>query len=70
MGLQLGTNIMPYLANSGTENTLNLPMKIVIDWVIFLSIFGILSLVFLFIIIITLISVYRMSINSVMRMGQ
>lgn len=70
MGLQLGTNIMPYLANSGTENTLNLPMKVVIDWFIFLSIFGILSLVFLFIIINTLISVYRMSINSVMRMGQ
>ena len=44
-------------------------MQIVIDWSIFLLIFGTLFFVFLFIIINTLISVYKKSINLVMRMG-
>ena len=69
MGVQLGTTMMPYLANSTSETNVNLPMKIVIDWSIFLLIFGALSFVFLFIILNTLISVYKKSINLVMRMG-
>ena len=69
MGVQLGTTIMPYLANSTSETSVNLPMQIVIDWSIFLLIFGTLFFVFLFIIINTLISVYKKSINLVMRMG-
>ena len=69
MGVQLGTTIMPYLANSTSETSVNLPMQIVIDWSIFLLIFGTLSFVFLFIILNTLISVYKKSINLVMRMG-
>ena len=69
MGVQLGTTIMPYIANSTSETSVNLPMQIVIDWSIFLLIFGTLSFVFLFIMLNTLISVYKKSINLVMRMG-
>ncbi len=70
MGSRLGTTIMPYLANSGKNATVIPPMIVQINWMGFGITFAILGVVFLIVIGIILISVYRMSIHRVMRMGE
>ena len=70
MGAQMGTAIMPYLANSGENVVVVPPMAVQIDWFGFGITFGLLGLVFLGVIGAILISVYRMSIHRIMRMGE
>ena len=70
MGMRMGTTIMPYLASSGENAMVVPPMAVEIDWFGFGVIFGLLGLVFTVVISVILISVYRMSIHRVMRMGE
>lgn len=70
MGARMGSTIMPYLANSGENAVVTPPMAVQIDWFGFGITFGLLGLVFLVVIGLILVSVYRMSIHSVMRMGE
>ena len=70
MGSRMGTSIMPYLANSGENATVVPPMAIQIDWFGFGITFGLLGLVFAGVIGVILLSVYRMSIHRIMRMGE
>ena len=70
MGSRMGTSIMPYLANSGENATVVPPMAIQIDWFGFGITFGLLGIVFAAVIGVILISVYRMSIHRIMRMGE
>lgn len=70
MGSRMGTTIMPYLANSGENAVVVPPMAVHIDWLGFGITFGLLGVVFLVVIGLILISVYRMSIHRIMRMGE
>ena len=70
MGSRMGTTIMPYLANSGENAVVVPPMAVQIDWLGFGITFGLLGVVFLAVISLILLSVYRMSIHTVMRMGE
>jgi ABC-type lipoprotein release transport system permease subunit len=70
MGTRMGTTIMPYLANSGETAVVVPPMAVQIDWGGFGLTFGFLGIVFLVVIGLILLSVYRMSIHAVMRMGE
>jgi hypothetical protein len=70
MGMRMGTTIMPYLASSGANAMVVPPMAIEIDWFGFGVTFGLLGLVFTVVVSVILISVYRMSIHRVMRMGE
>ena len=69
MGVRMGTTIMPYLASSASNSVVIPPMAIEIDWFGFGITFSLLGLVFFIVISVILISVYRMSILKVMRMG-
>jgi len=69
MGVRMGTTIMPYLASSASNSIVIPPMAIEIDWFGFGITFSLLGLVFFIVISVILISVYRMSIHKVMRMG-
>jgi len=70
MGMRMGATIMPYLASSGANAMVVPPMAIEIDWFGFGVTFGLLGLVFMVVVSVILISVYRMSIHRVMRMGE
>jgi hypothetical protein len=70
MGTRLGDTIIPFLANSGESNTLVPPMVLEIDWAGFGLTFGLLGVVFALVIFAVLVSVFRMSIHRVMRMGE
>jgi hypothetical protein len=70
MGARMGATIMPYLASSGENAVVVPPMAVQIDWFGFGITFGLLGLVFLTVIGVILISVYRMSIHRIMRMGE
>lgn len=70
MGTRLGDTIIPFLANSGEDSVLVPPMVLQIDWTGFSLTFGLLGIVFAGVIIAVLLSVYRMSIHRVMRMGE
>ena len=70
MGTRMGTTIMPYLANSGKNAVVVPPMIVQIDWTGFGITFGLLGVVFLIVIGLILASVYRMSIHTIMRMGE
>ena len=70
MGARLGDTIIPFLANSGESDSLVPPMVLQIDWSGFGLTFGLLGIVFSIVIFAVLLSVYRMSIHRVMRMGE
>jgi putative ABC transport system permease protein len=70
MGTRLGDTIMPYLANSGEQVSVVPPMRLAIDWAGFAATIGLLTLVFLAVIVVILLAVYKMSIHRVMRMGE
>ena len=70
MGTRLGDTIIPFLANSGENRVLVPPMVLEFDWAGLGLTFGLLSVVLAAVIITILISVYRMSIHHVMRMGE
>ena len=69
MGTRLGDTIIPYLARSGQDANVVPPMTLEIYWTGFATTFGLLAIVFAVVIAISLISVYRMAIHRVMRMG-
>jgi hypothetical protein len=70
MGSRMGTTIMPYLASSGESAVVVPPMAFQVDWDGFGITFGLLGSVFAIVIGVILLSVYRMSIHQVMRMGE
>ena len=70
MGARMGSTIMPYLASSGENAVVVPPMAVQIDWLGFGITFGLLGVVFLAVIGLILVSVYRMSIHRIMRMGE
>lgn len=70
MGTRLGDTIMPYLASSGQQAVVVPPMTLEIAWSGFWTTFGLLAGVFGVLVIFGLISVYRMAIHRVMRMGE
>jgi len=70
LGLQLGSTIMPYLANSGEAGEVVPPIRMIVNWGNFSVLLGLLGAVFTCVTIVTLISVYKMSINTVMRIGE
>ena len=70
LGLQLGSTIMPYLANSGEVGEVVPPIRMIVNWGNFSVLLGLLGAVFTCVTIVTLISVYKMSINTVMRIGE
>ncbi len=70
MGTRLGDTIIPFLANSGEDRVLVPPMVLQIDWLGFGYTFGLLGIVFSVVIIAILVSVLRMSVHRVMRMGE
>jgi hypothetical protein len=70
MGTRLGDTIMPYLANSGEQVSVVPPMRLAIDWAGFAATIGLLTIVFLAVIVVILMAVYKMSIHRVMRMGE
>ena len=70
MGARMGATIMPYLASSGENAIVVPPMAVHIDWGEFAITFGLLGIVFLAVIGLILLSVYRMSIHAVMRIGE
>ncbi len=70
MGTRLGDTIIPFLANSGEDRVLVPPMVLQIDWTGFGITFGLLGIVFTAVIIAILVSVFRMSIHRVMRLGE
>ena len=69
MGTRLGDTIIPYLARSGQDANVVPPMTLEIFWTGFATTFGLLAIVFAVVIAISLISVYRMAIHRVMRIG-
>ncbi len=70
MGARLGSSIMPFLGTSGEGLSVVPPMVQQINWNSFGITFGIIGLVFAAVIAILLLSVFRMSIHSVLRMGE
>ncbi len=70
MGTRLGDTIVPYLASSGQDATVVPPMTLEIYWSGFASTFGLLGVVFSMVVLMGLISVYRLAIHRVMRMGE
>lgn len=70
MGARLGSSIMPFLGTSGEGLSVVPPMIQQINWTSFGITFGIIGVVFAGVIGILLLSVFKMSIHSVLRMGE
>lgn len=70
MGAQLGATIMPYLGTSGEGLRLVPPLVQQVDWGSFAILFGIVGAVFGLVVLALLISVYRMSLHRVLRLGE
>ena len=70
MGARLGNTIMPFLGTSGSGLDVVPPMAQQINWESFGITFGILGVVFAGVIATLLWMVFKMSIHSVMRMGE
>lgn len=70
MGARLGSSIMPFLGTSGEGLSVVPPMIQQINWTSFGITFGIIGVVFAVVIGVLLLSVFRMSIHSVLRMGE
>lgn len=69
MGAQMGSAIMPYLSNAGEGVRVVPPMVMEVDWIAVGATFGILGGVILLVMAFVVLSVYRMSIQSVLRLG-
>jgi hypothetical protein len=70
MGARLGATIMPFLGTSGEGLKTVPPMAQQISWGSFGITFGIIGVVFGVVISVLLVAVFRMSIHTVMRMGE
>lgn len=70
MGARLGATIMPYLGTSGAGIRIAPPMILEIDWGLVAVTFGLVGAVFAAVIGVILVSVYRMSVHRVLRLGE
>ena len=69
MGSRLSSTVMPYLISPESSNSLVPPMINSVEWLDFSIVFGLVGILFLVIIIFTIISVFRISINETMRIN-
>jgi ABC-type antimicrobial peptide transport system permease subunit len=70
MGTRLGGTILPFLSKSGEGVRVVPPILVVIDWPSLGITFALLGIVILLVVAVILVSVYRMSIQSVRRLGE
>ena len=69
LGSRLSSTIMPYLVNIDSSSSLIPPMVNSVQWFDFSLVFGSIGILFLMIIIYTISSVFRISINETMRIN-
>jgi len=69
LGSRLSSTIMPYLVNTDSSSSLIPPMVNSVQWYDFSLVFGSIGILFLMIIIYTISSVFRISINETMRIN-
>jgi ABC-type antimicrobial peptide transport system permease subunit len=69
LGSRLSSTVMPYLISPESSNSLVPPMINSVEWLDFSIVFGLVGILFLVIIIFTIISVFRISINETMRIN-
>lgn len=70
MGTRLGGTMLPFLSNSGEGVRVVPPILVEIDWPSVGITFAMLGVVILIVVAVILFSVYRMSIQSVLRLGE
>ena len=70
MGARLGGTMLPFLSNSGDGILIVPPIIVEVDWPSFGITFALLGAVIIVVVAATLFSVYRMSIQSVLRAGE
>jgi hypothetical protein len=70
MGTRLGGTMLPFLSNSGEGIRVVPPILVEVDWPSFGITFALLGAVILAVVAVILFSVYRMSIQSVLRLGE
>ncbi len=70
MGTRLGGTMLPFLSNSGEGIRVVPPILVEMDWPSFGVTFALLGAVILAVVAVILFSVYRMSIQSVLRLGE
>ena len=69
LGSRLSSTVMPYLIGPESSYSLVPPMIISVEWFDFSIVFGSIGLLFLVIIISTIFSVFKISINDTMRIN-
>jgi len=69
LGSRLSSTVMPYLISPESSNSLVPPMINSVEWFDFSIVFGSVGLLFLVIIIYTILSVFKISINDTMRIN-
>ena len=69
LGSRLSSTVMPYLISPESSDSLVPPMINSVEWLDFSMVFGLVGILFLVIIIFTIISVFRISINETMRIN-
>jgi len=70
MGTRLGGTMLPFLSKSGEGIRVVPPILVEVDWPSFGITFALLGVVILIVVAVILYSVYRMSIQSVLRLGE
>ncbi|MDA1256846.1 MAG: FtsX-like permease family protein, partial [Chloroflexi bacterium] len=70
MGTRLGATMLPFLSNSGEGVRVVPPILVEIDWPAFGITFALLAVVILVVVAAILFNVYRMSIQTVLRLGE
>ena len=70
MGTRLGGTMLPFLSKSGEGIRVVPPILVEVDWSSFGITFALLGVVILIVVAVILYSVYRMSIQSVLRLGE
>lgn len=70
MGTRLGGTMLPFLSKSGEGIRIVPPILVEVDWTSFGVTFALLGVVILIVVAVILYSVYRMSIQSVLRLGE
>ena len=70
MGTRLGGTMLPFLSKSGEGIRVVPPILVEVDWASFGITFALLGVVILVVVAVILHSVYRMSIQSVLRLGE
>ncbi len=69
LGSRLSSTVMPYLISPESSNSLVPPMINSVEWLDFSIVFGSVGLLFIVIIIYTIMSVFKISINDTMRIN-